>query len=206
MPTVNSIETRTPPIDEIVGLLDKHAPGILQEIREKYPEQADLLEAGLIAGTETTQQLQVRIETCLLGLKTAMHVCEKLLPKSKQKLKRASKLRFSSELVTAISGASIFTVLAVEAPKTARYAVAALALVGTLLALTTQYIGGALHPSAGNLFDQYKELIDCHVEAKQIHNELELWNKTGIEGFSEVELITKGNAICRRIALAESMT
>ena len=203
MTSEQTVEIKQPPIDEIVGLLEKHDPAILEQLRQQYPNQRDVLTIGKTLGSsKKDDNLRFKITACLTGLTSGIKVCEKVVPQARQKLKRANFLRFAGEIVTVIAGASIFTVLAANFPDVVRYVVAVLALVGAFLALAAQFTGGTFHPAAGNLFDYYKEVIDCQIEARRIHQELEFWSQANLKDFNAADLIKDGNVICARIIKA----
>jgi hypothetical protein len=202
MRTSTNIE-RNPPIDEIVGLINRHSPNSIEVLREEFPEQADeLFREGITAG-ESEKQLGARKKACLTGLKVAIAVCENNIPLVKKKLKRANTLRLTSDIVTAISGASVVTVLASDFKKTVEYIVAVIAFVGTILSLITSYLTGVINPSAGNLYDFYKQLIECQVDAREIYNELKILEEP-LADTNTTELITKGNALCKKVTILEN--
>lgn len=188
-----------PPINEIVGFLDKYAPRALADLQRKYtdPEQSELLKPGIIAG-KVNRQLQLRAEATIVGLNASMDVCDQTISTVRQKLKRGSIFQFVSQIMTAISGASILTALQLDAPRAAKYLAAAFALFGSLMALTGRQSGATLDPS-GNLFNQYKELVDCKIEGQQIRAELEPWIQGGFRGDSRAELIAQTNALLVRV-------
>jgi hypothetical protein len=200
-------QTSLPAINEIVWLLERFNPAALEQLREQYPEETSVLTKGLILGSKPVSAtgMKVRISACLTGLKSGINVCEEMLPRTRQKLRRANSLRFASEIITVVAGASIFTVLATNFEHQIRYVVAGLALLGSLLALAATYVGGTFHPAAGNLFDYYKELIDCQVDAKRIQQELEFWKHSDLKDSSIEDAVNSGNDICARIIKAANL-
>jgi hypothetical protein len=188
-------------IDSIVRLLQNFEPTALAELRQGYPDEPSLFRDRIVMGSEPTSQsgLKVRTAVCAKGLSSAMRVCNRLLPIIRKKLRRANYLRFISEIITVIAGASVFTVLATNFPGFVRYVVAILALAGSLLAMAATYFGGTFHPAGGSLADNYTELVDCQVEAKQLLGELQMSSSNGVTDAAAEELIRNGNSVCARI-------
>ncbi|RAJ90047.1 hypothetical protein LX87_05526 [Larkinella arboricola] len=196
--------TQGPPIDEIVSLLKKHSPESLTQLRNNFPNQIQYLDEGIIAGPDENKHIKMRVATCFSGLTTALKLCNDIQPKAVRKLKTANTLRFIASIVTTVSGAAIFTVLAAEAPKTTKYIVAILALIGTLFSLVSQFVEGVLQPSSGNAYDLYKDLIEYKLEANDLHNELKIWESLNFEEFKDEVLIGRANAVCKNILILES--
>jgi len=132
-------------------------------------------------------------------LTSGVKICEQSIPEIRRRLKRANALRFASEVLTVLAGASIFTVLAMDFGNIVRYIVAFFALLGSLVALAASFVGGTFHSSGGSLFDYYKELIDCQIDAKRILQELEIWKRSDLTDPSIDAAIKQSNEICSRI-------
>jgi len=201
-------DTKLPRINEVVWLLEKFDPDALETLKSQYPEDSDLLTSGIRLGGKSASSesgTRVRSAAALKGLTRGISVCEQTIPEIRRRLKRAGSLRFASEVVTVVAGASIFTVLATNFQNAVRYAVASLALFGSLLALTATYFGGTLHSSGSGLLDYYKELIDCQIDAKQILQELEVWRRSDLTDSSIESAIRESNEICSRIMKASSL-
>jgi hypothetical protein len=203
-------EYRPPPINDIVNFLESHSPNDLDALRHKYPEaeRGKILQIGIIAGS-ADRHLPARAETAYRGLEGAVRVCEQLIPKIQEKLRRAGKYQFIGQVMSVIGGASIFGTLAGDFPKAATYAGALVTLIGSLMPQIAQYAGRALSPES-NLFDIFKELISCRTEANLIRQEIEPWIGNKAEGDDEEytllkELITKANSLCSRVTQVEPL-
>ncbi len=61
----------SPPIDEIVDLLNSHAPAALNQLRATFPEQSALLTPGMLAGEALTADWAVCIGMATAGLGVA---------------------------------------------------------------------------------------------------------------------------------------
>ena len=162
----------SPPINEIVGLLNDHSKVTLDTLRRKYPEYEDtLLKPGIIGG-RTDKQTRLRAEVAVAGLKVAIPLCEREISNVRLKLNKESKLQFISQMASLVGGASIFGLLALDCPRPAKYAAAVLTLAGAILSLTAQYIGRSLNATANRLFEIYNALVECELEAKRIQQHI----------------------------------
>jgi hypothetical protein len=123
---------RSIPVDELVGLLDRWDPKSLHNLQERYSEYAALLRPGVLAG-ETSNDLEVRIEVCASGLSAAVDACRECLTRRADRLKRSYSMQVLGQTLTLLAGASIFAVLAIDAPKFAKYSAAIIALAGSVL-------------------------------------------------------------------------
>lgn len=194
---------RNPPIDEIIGLIHKHSPEALDDLRMEFPDQAsELFKLGITAGGSAAE-LAARRMACLTGLRVAIAVCESVIPNVKRKLKNANRLRLVSDVTTAIAGASVVTVLVSDFKKPVEYAVGAVAFCGTVLGLVTSYATGVIRPGDGSLYDYYKRLVEYLADARQLTIEINLLEAP----FAETnisDLITRGNVLCREVTILEA--
>lgn len=199
---------RPPPINQVVGLLARHDPAALEELRERYGRHPDL-EPGIHMGEggARTRELRMRAEAAAKGLRAGAAVCESLIPKVKGRLRLANKLHLLSQAVTAVGSASIFGTLQISFPRSngPTYAAATLTLVGALLLPLITHFRGGLMPGS-SLFDVYKELVECRVEAGRTLAEIEVTFAKGSGGDPALaaELVRQANVICDRVARAEN--
>jgi hypothetical protein len=163
------------------------------------------LKVGEIAG-HTDKQTQLRAEAAVAGLHVGIGICERLIPKIRGKLRGGNKLQFAGQLLTVGGGASIFSLLALDYPRGAKYAAAILMLLGAMASLLAQHLSKSLHVSTGSMFELYRVLVECHLHARQLLSEIEPWVKSRFAGPSKAALITQANEICFRIMKAESET
>jgi len=202
MPPQELNNQRAPAIDEIVGLLNRHRPGALAELRNRYPNQTDLLRVGTIAG-ETEGGIDIRVNTAIVGLSTAIEICNERIPAIRDRIAMAQRWQFTGQAFSLVGGASIFAAISADFPKLAQYGVAALTLLGSLASLYAQYNSGAMQGSAKNLIQINEQLIDSRFEALQTKQELELTAQATGEVAAKSKLIRRANAICFTIVRAE---
>src|SRR6266436_2948950 len=146
------------PINELVGLIAKARPGLLGELKEKYPNKAEYLEPGRIAGP-TEDEIDLEIDVALGGLTAALEKTAVALPKVASRIRKASQWQFFSQILTTLAGAAIFGVVASKLPDFAQYSVAFLRLGGSLVAAYSTYL--SKQPTASGqvvLVDIYKRL------------------------------------------------
>jgi len=197
-------EDRPPPTDEIVGLLQKRAPEVLARLRAEHPDHdaQQLLREGIIGGGKADKMTRLRAELALQGLTAASTTCEEFIPKIRRSLRRANNFQFWGQITTALGGGTVLSTLLFKWPVASTYVGGLLTLLGSILPTIAQKAGSTLHPSAGNLFDIYRELIDCRLESRLVIQELEPWIKSGYRAEPKLEVITKANVLCARIERA----
>jgi len=134
------------PINEIVGLLNTFGEGELSKLKEQYPEYSEMLKPGLTLGEEDIKdelkELKIRATICKTGLNLILGKANGLLPKIKSKLKLLNNVQFISQIIVAISGASILIFLQEKYEDTTRLAVGTLTLFAGLLSLFVQHKSG----------------------------------------------------------------
>jgi hypothetical protein len=185
-----------PKINEIVALLNKHAPAVLDDLRTTYPEDAQLLRVGEIAG-RTDKQTQLRAAAAVQGLRVGIAQCEELLPEIKNKLRSGNKLQLTGQLLALAGGASVFSLLALDYPVAGKYAAAILTLLGAVTSVLAQHVGrGAA--------EFYRAAVECHLSARESLEQIEPWVKSNFSGPPRSDSIARANEICLRIMRLES--
>lgn len=189
-----------PPINEIVGFLNQKFPDVLESIRDKYPEQKDILKLGIIAGEKVKEKddIKVRLEVSVTGIKNATKHCKKLVDKVKKELKRSKNIQFVSQLITTISSASIFGSLALELP-TVTYLVALLTLISSIFALFSKHLLESPLMKKSNLYDIFKSLVESQAEADLLLQDLSIYSKLQKYDTKVLDSISRTNALCARI-------
>lgn len=196
---------QSPPINEIVNLLSRHSPEALDQLRRDYPdpESTMLLRAGQLAG-RTDKQTRLRAEAAVAALGSAVAVCERLIPEIRRRLRSESRLQFVGQLLALVGGASVFGLLTLDYPRGAKYAAALLTLLGGVFTLVAGQVGRALHAAAGSLFELYRQLVECHLKARQLSSELKPWVESNFAGASKEHLIAQANEVCFQIIKVEN--
>jgi hypothetical protein len=194
-------DERPPAIDEIVGLLRRHAPDVVERFRQTYPQHDDLFAAGVWAG-ETEAQKRIRAEVALAGLNRAIEVCAAWLPKLRQRLERARQWQFAGQLAAIVGGASIFGTATLATP-VGSYIAASVTLAGSLASAYAHHLQTALQGRAGGVFDSYRLFVESELEARQIKDELSRLMEEGLIN-DAAKLVRKANAVCFRINKEEA--
>lgn len=189
-------------INEIVGLLGVYSPEKLDTLRLTYPEFSNLLKPGTVCGdgNEIDGLSRFLTEVAADGMRQGIELCDQVLPLLNRKLVLAGKLRFTSQLVTVLAGASIFTLLAQSNgyAKAAKYISAGLVLIGTILPLVAQYVEAGWFHGGDSLRQLYDELVECKVEACHILPHLEFCLRSNLSQ-AATEQVSKANGLSLRI-------
>jgi hypothetical protein len=192
-----------PKINEIVALLNKHAPAVLDDLRTTYPEDAQLLRVGEIAG-RTDKQTQLRAAAAVQGLRVGIAQCEELLPEIKNKLRSGNKLQLTGQLLALAGGASVFSLLALDYPVAGKYAAAILTLLGAVTSVLAQHVARGAAGADGGLLEFYRAAVECHLSARESLEQIEPWVKSNFSGPPRSDSIARANEICLRIMRLEA--
>jgi hypothetical protein len=188
-------------MNEIVALLDSFGGDVLPALRAKFPQHADRLQPGLILGDTDT----VRIDalTCLLALDVVIELAVRGTLTTHRRILNVSRLTLAGQILTAAAGASIFGVLAADAPKTAKYMVGILALIGTLITVGAQALSKVL--GSGTTEVKYLELVEKLNEATTLRRSLSARlavTAPAADILRQVsEMITHGNVLSKELRL-----
>jgi hypothetical protein len=199
-----SEDERPPAIDEIVGLLNRYSAGALAQLRFQYPRSKELLQTGIIAG-ETDDAIAVRIATAIKGLAAAVEICRERIPTIRSRIARSYRWQFIGQVFSILAGTSLLGAISADFSKVAEYAIAALALGGSLASLFSQYAAGGAG-GIKSLAQLHEQLSDHRFEAQQLGNELELALSSKIVPTSLSKLVRRANSLCAAVVRAESRT
>lgn len=189
------------PINEIIGLLDSFDESELAELREQFQEYGDILKPGITLGEEDSKdelkELKVRSEVCKAGLNLILKKSEGLLPKIKFRLKLMNNIQFSSQIVVAISGASILVILQEKHGEVIKYIIGSLTLIAALLTLFVQHKSGTIALGENSLSKVFNDLTDHKLTAEHYLEELVIIEKLNFSSSVEkvAQIIQKSNEI-----------
>jgi len=163
------------PVNEIVSLLEDFSPIELEKLRQNFPKQRSILSSGQILGETNKDELKLKMELSLSGLKVILQQCKEKIPKLKSRLKKISRLQFISQLVVLISGATIISILQRGELKWLTYLSSTLVLIGSIINLYTQNISNSAY-NEKSMMNIYETLTDHFIEAEQLQKDLEFYN------------------------------
>lgn len=166
---------KTPPTNEIVDFLRLYDKSKVTELESSFPEYQKLFKEGMMMGenrVETVnEELKVRAEITKKGLQLILKKSEELLPKVKSKIKKLNSIQFISQVVVAISGASILLSLEKKFNFITPL-VGVLTLVASLLTLFIQHKSGTIAFGDNSLSQLFNELTDYKLKAERFLEEL----------------------------------
>ncbi len=164
------------PVDEIVGFLNSYHNETLIKLKTKYPEYSEIFEIGIRAGEEIRDknELEVRTELCIEGLKAIVLSCEEYIPKIRKKIRTSNRLSFTAQIIILISSGSIILLLKENYGKLMGYIGASLALIGSIISLIAQNRLSNLRPNSDDLVKTLEKLVSNKLEAQRILQELKI--------------------------------
>lgn len=164
------------PVNEIVSLLEDYLPNELVKLRQNFPNQRSILSSGQILGETNTDELKLKMELSLSGLKAILQQCKEKIPKIKSRLKNISRLQFVSQLMVLISGATIISILQEGELLWVKYVSSILVLIGSIVNLYTQHISNSAY-NEKSMINIYESLTEHYIEAEQLQKDLEFYNR-----------------------------
>lgn len=189
------------PINEIIGLLSTFGESELSALKDQYPEYSEMLKPGLTLGEEDikneVKELRIRAIICKTGLNLILGKADGLLPKIKSKLKLLNNIQFISQIIVAVSGASILIFLQEKHGDTIKLVIGALTLFAGLLSLFVQHKSGTIAMGGNSLSKVFNELTDYKLNAEHFLEELTIIEKLDFSSSKEQvsQIIQKSNEI-----------
>ena len=186
------------PINEIIGLLYSFDESELSKLKSEFPEYSELLKPGILLGEEEVEdelrELKVRTAVCKTGLNLILKKSEKILPVIKSRLKLLNNVQFISQIVVAISGASI---LAFLQERQGEIVIGSLALIASLLTLFVQHKSGTIALGENSLSKIFNDLTDYKLKAEHYLEELSIIEELNFSSSKDQvsQIIQKSNDI-----------
>jgi len=186
----------------ILDLIKDVDPRALDNIKHRFPEQADLFQPDIHFGLETARSFDPN-EIFVLGMasKTGLEIvlkkCQEILPGLKKQLARLGKIQLGSQIIIGVSGASLLT-QASNQMVWVNTLIGLFTMAGSIMTIYAQHRSGSAFNSNQSIFNMYDKLVDNKVEAEQLLIELELalhaFNEGRLERISVI--INDANKIC----------
>jgi hypothetical protein len=193
------------PINEIIGLLHSFDEKELFKLRDEFPEHAELLKPGITLGEEEVKdeliELKVRASVCKTGLNLILNRAETILPKIKSRLRLLNNIQFISQIVVAISGASILVFIQEKHGEATKIIIGSLTLIAALLTLFFQNKSGTIALGENSLSKIFNDLTDYKLNAEYFLEELRIIEKLNFSSSTEQvsQIIQKSNDISLQI-------
>ena len=199
MPEIIEPTQQMPSIANMVDYLHNYHSEILDNLRSKYPNQANTLRVGEVwGGKNSNETLQATAAASLEWLDVVVEDCSTYLPVISTRLRTASKFQFVSQLLTTVGSASVLTALAGHFPDGTKLATAVFTLMGSLCTLFAQFLTGSTSSLGGSLLTHHDNLVKYQIEAQLIRRKLKLWIDRGCTGNEGTKLISQGEALCEQ--------
>lgn len=210
-------------INESLSLLEDFNPSVINELKKSYPHLSKVFKGGIMLGAEEeiskkiannssngnlsswnetkNQEAELRLKIAMSSLEVIVSKCDSFIPNLKKKLKRLNAIQLVSQLVIAISGASLLTILSTEISKSVNYLIGALTLTGSLLTIYIQSKSTSITPNSKSIFKIYEDLVNLHLNAEQKLSELKIYNtlSNGLSNKRLPKLIESSTELCLEV-------
>ena len=192
-------------INESLSLLEDFSPDIIDKLKDEYPNLTDTFRTGIMLGDDDMkgkkEEIELRVEIIKSSLEVIISKCDSFIPKLKIRLKRLNNIQLISQIIIAISGASLLTILSSEISKSINYVVGALALIGSLLTIYVQGKSISINPNSSSLFNVYEDLVNLHINAEQKLSDLTIYSSIsdGLADKKLPEILSSSNDLCVEI-------
>ncbi|WP_298541892.1 hypothetical protein [uncultured Aquimarina sp.] len=190
------------PINEIVGLLNAYSQSELSSIQEEFPEYEKFLKPGIIMGEDEAsedeiKELKIRTKVCKTGLNLIIQKSAEFLPKVKSRLKLLNSVQFISQIVIAITGASIMVFLQEKHGESVKIIIGCLTLIAAILTLYVQHKSGTIGLGENSLSKIFNDLTDSKLTAEHYLQELKIIEELNFSSSVEEvsQIIKKSNDI-----------
>lgn len=192
-------------INEIVGLIRLTEPKVLEALQDKFSDYLKILEPGKTLGNDTAavdaKEIFIRATVCISGLQVVLRTCDINLPVLKKRLKKLGNLQLVSQIIVAITGATLLT-QSQQAFPGIKMVTGALALIGSIITLYAQHKSGTVLNNSQSIFSYYDKLVDNKFEAEALRQEIDI----ELQVFDAnnpsdklSDMINRGNKICLEI-------
>ncbi len=191
--------------NELIGFLKQYDKVELEQLAAKYPQYGGQLVEGITLGDEiavrsTSDILMFRLELCKKGLESVIKESEKVIPQLKRKLRRLKNVQFYSQVLVAVSSASILVMLG-KSNAIFNMVAAGLALLGSLLSIYVQTQSNGIGDRSQSISKAYTQLVESDIKAQKLLTEVKILHQ--FQDFSEIEaihqLINDSNTICEEV-------
>lgn len=188
------------PIEESVGLLAKFDPRTLENLRSRFPESANILKPGQVAG-EVEDRKRLAAEITISACDKASELSDDLASFLKSRLDLSSRLEYLAQFISLLTSGSLLGLLSSGAPLVAKYTVAVLSFVSSIASLAAKYFSRTFTTGASSAPDIFTELLEIKPAAEALRTQVRLWllddNPARVD---EIDALTaKGNALAGKI-------
>ncbi len=203
--TSNNMNSRPnqPRIDEIIGFLYDFSLPSISGLEKKYPNFSSLFKRGIELGESSrfsNDELDIRTEICLKGLEAVNAKCSELIPKIKKRLITINRIQLANQIVVALGGASILSVLQNDGYVSLKYIGASLVLIGSLLNIYFLYLSNTITPNNNNIFKDFDIIVSTNFDAQKVQQELLILKQISTKNENNIaeikKNIEKGNDLC----------
>lgn len=150
---------------------------------------------------KASKENELRLKIVKSSLEVIISKCNSFIPKLKTRLKRLNNIQLISQMIIAVSGASLLITLSNETNVSITYLIGTLTLICSLLTLYVQSKSVSMNPHSGSLFKIYEDLINLHISAEQKLSELIIYSSLN-NGFLDErlpEILISSNELCIEI-------
>lgn len=184
---------QTAKVNSLVDLLTRYEPQKLEDLRQTYPEQNEILSPGLTLGKrKSNSKVLVDLsEESIVVLKERVAENTRYL---KKRINTARKVRLISSLLAAISTAGILTLLGWE-----RY-LAIVTLICTLASLASEHIeSSSLYGEEKNPRLLLERLFSLRVDIENLQGRLRLTRIIGHREEDLIDTVQKTNDLAAKV-------
>ena len=201
-------------INALVGLLNKHHPQELDELKLKNQEYAKILQPGRTLGSKKNlpmdslgieEGLELFVDVTIRGLKTASERVDPNIEKMKARLSKAKSLKLISQFIATITSVGLVSAILANMEREYTITTAVFNLGAVLCTLFATHLETPKYGGSGNLIEVYENLIKIKVEAQQLIRDLEVVKITLNMQDSDLvkQKISRANQIANEMLLAE---
>lgn len=188
------------PIHQLVGFLGEFAPEQLARLQRAWPGEPVLRQGRLLG--ELSAPLRIRLDVAEAALRVMAVQADALAQALSQRLRRSHRWEFLAQFVALVGSGGVLTAVIGEADARLKIGSAALALVGSTLALVVKFVRRDLAGAENGLSAQHAELVGAGGSAVELLGRLRPYLHSG-DDLDEPAALGKGledaNALAGRL-------
>jgi len=188
-------------VNALVNALNRYQPEQLDKLRQKYPEQSELLALGQLMGEVNPDTILVA-KLAIMTLKAIKTPARKILNRLRGRLRRARKIRLMGNIVTAISSAGLISAVLVES-KGAALASALINLVSSVSLLISQHLESSSLGNQNGLQELFDQLVEAVVDIEDFESKLTVALKIQDNEDELLRLAQEANALVAQVRKVE---
>jgi hypothetical protein len=190
-------------LNALVEILSRNNPAQLEKLRQRYPEQEELLTPGQMLGELEFDDLAVA-ELAISALDILKVRIEANLNRLRRQLSRAKDIRLVSNIINTFSSAGIISAILGNNP-TFAIITAFVTFISSVSLLISQHLESSFLGNENSPQKLFDNLVQVIPNAADLEFKLKVAMKTGVENEKLIDLAQQANALVASVRKIEAI-